>query len=147
MTLCVNAVLTGVEEPEAEAGWELPEDHVLSSSPLPDLHPAEDAKHRPGYGGKSERPSPRPVKVSQWDEGPVGFPDLQICHVLPKELKKRLVILSPPVLLTKSLLLVYLGCCVTRACAKKKNKNRKKKILCSFESQRLLNLTLSLELN
>lgn len=147
MTLCVNAVLTGVEEPEAEAGWELPEDHVLSSSPLPDLHPAEDAKHRPGYGGKSERPSPRPVKVSQWDEGPVGFPDLQICHVLPKELKKKTCYSFPSCPLDKIFASCLSGLLCDPSMCKKKKKNRKKKILCSFESQRLLNLTLSLELN
>lgn len=79
----------GVEELEAEAWRELPEDHVLSGSPLLDLHAAEDAEHRPGDGGKSERPAPRPLQVSQWDEGPARLPDLQICHVLPKELKKK----------------------------------------------------------
>ena len=78
----------GVEEPEAEAGRELPEDHVLPGSPLPDVHAAEDAKHGPGHGGKSERPAPRPLQVSQRDEGPARLPDLQIRHVLPEELKK-----------------------------------------------------------
>lgn len=126
MTLCVNAVLTGVEEPEAEAGWELPEDHVLSSSPLPDLHPAEDAKHRPGYGGKSERPSPRPVKVSQWDEGPVGFPDLQICHVLPKELKKDLLFF-PLLSSWQNLCFLFIWAAVWPEHVQKKKKNRKKK--------------------
>lgn len=116
----------GVEEPEAEAGWELPEDHVLPGSPLPDVHAAEDAKHGPGHGGKSERPAPRPLQVSQRDEGPTRLPDLQIRHVLPEELKQTRYLSPRPfsllLLLTKPLLLVCLGCCVTRACDK----------LCSF---------------
>lgn len=81
--------LAGVEEPETEAWWELPEDHVLSSTSLPDLHEAEDAEHGSSHGGKSERPAPRPVQISQRDEGSAGLPDIQIRHVLPKELRQK----------------------------------------------------------
>lgn len=79
----------GMEELEAEAWWELPEDHVLPGSPLPDLHAAEDAEHGPGHGGKPERPAAGPVQVSQRDARPPRLPDLQIRHVLPTELKKK----------------------------------------------------------
>lgn len=43
-------MLPGMEKPEAEKRWELPEDYVLSCSPLPNLHKAEDAEHGPGHG-------------------------------------------------------------------------------------------------
>lgn len=85
----------GVEEPEAKAGWELPEDHVLPGSPIPDLHKAEDAEHRPGHSGEPERSAPRFVQISQWDERPAGLQDLQVCHVLSKELKPQHVFASP----------------------------------------------------
>lgn len=119
-----HCLYPGVEEPEAEAWWELPEDHVLSGPPLLNLHETKDAKHRPGHGGKSQWPTTGPVQVSQRDEGPARVPDVQIRHVLPKELNKDQMYLSIslvclPLLLTKPLLLVYLGCCVTRACATK----------------------------
>lgn len=81
----------GVEEPQAEARRELPEDHVLPGAPLPDVHAAEDAEHRPGHCGEPQRPAAGPVQVSQRDEGPAGLPDLQVRHVLPEELKERLV--------------------------------------------------------
>lgn len=108
---CLDA---GVEEPEAEARWELPEDHVLSGSPLPDLHTPEDAEHRPGHGGKSERPAPRSIQVSQRDAGPAGLPNIQIRHVLPKELRKWKL----PFLLSlwNFFLRVYLGLCGTSMC-------------------------------
>lgn len=80
---------TGVEEFETKAWWELPKDHVLSGTPLLDLHATEDAEHRSGHSGKFEWPAARPLQVSQWDEGPAWLPDFQICHVLPKELKEH----------------------------------------------------------
>nr|XP_057916050.1 short transient receptor potential channel 1 isoform X4 [Doryrhamphus excisus] len=76
----------GVEEPQAEAGRELPEDHVLPGPPLPDVHAPEDAEHRPGHRGEPQRPATGPLQVPQRDEGPAGLPHLQICHVLPEEL-------------------------------------------------------------
>lgn len=82
-----NLFVVGVEKSEAEARWELPEDHVLPGSPLFNLHATEDAEHRPGYGRKPERPAPRPLQVPQRDARPARLPDLQICHVLSQELK------------------------------------------------------------
>lgn len=126
---------SGVEESEAETRWKLPKDHVLPGSPLPDLHAAEDAEHRSSHGRKPQRPAPRPVQIPQRDEGPAGLPDLQIRHVLPKELRKKkdlISLLLSLLLLTKSLLLIYLGC-----------SEHVQKKLCSFESQRqILNLEL-----
>jgi len=116
----------GVEEPEAEAWWELSEDHVLSGSPLPDVHETEDAEHRPGHGWKSKWPAPRPFQVPQWDERPAGLPDVQIRHVLPKELEIKTISLPP--LLIKSLLHVIWDAVWPKHVQKS----------CSFESQRQL---------
>lgn len=54
-----------MEEPEAEKRRELPEDHVLSSAPLPDLHEAEDAEHGSGHGREPQRSAARSIQVPQ----------------------------------------------------------------------------------
>lgn len=74
---------SGVEEPEAETGRELPEDHVLPGASLPDVHTAEDAEHGPGDGGEPQRPAAGPVQVPQRDERPARLSHIQIRHVLP----------------------------------------------------------------
>lgn len=48
------ACFEGVEKLEAEERRELPEGDVLPSAPLPDVHAAEDAEHRPGHRGESQ---------------------------------------------------------------------------------------------
>lgn len=78
---------SGVEEPEAEKGRKLPEDHVLPGASLPDVHAAEDAEHRPGHSREPQRPAAGPVQVPQRDERPARLSHLQICHVLPQKLK------------------------------------------------------------
>lgn len=76
----------GVEKPEAEARRELPEGDVLPGAPLPDLHEAEDAEHRPGHRGEPQRAAPGPLQVPQRDQRPAGLSDFQVRHVLPQKL-------------------------------------------------------------
>lgn len=78
-----------MEKSEAKERRELSEGDVLLSSPLLDVHEAEDAKHRSGNCGKSKWTEARLIKVPEWNERPPWLSNFKICYVLSEELRSK----------------------------------------------------------